>query len=64
LRVGERVRVRKGALRGVEGLLVRVKNQTRLVVSVTLLSRSIAAEIDSQDVEPIQEPARAVCIQI
>ncbi len=64
LRVGERVRVRKGALRGVEGFLVRVKNETRLVVSVALLSRSIAAEIDARDVERIQEPTRAVCIRI
>jgi transcription antitermination factor NusG len=57
LREGAWVRVRRGALQGVEGLLVRLKNQTRLVVSVTLLSRSVAAEIDAADVEPIQTAA-------
>ena len=64
LREGSWVRVRRGALRGMEGLLVRVKNQTRLVVSISLLSQSVAAEVDAGDVEPIQKPARATtCIQ-
>src|SRR5262249_13840825 len=37
LREGAWVRMKRGALKNMEGLLVRVKNQTRLVVSVTLL---------------------------
>jgi transcription antitermination factor NusG len=56
LREGAWVRVIRGALAGAEGLLVRIKSQTRLVVSVTLLSRSVAAEIDAGDVQPIQKP--------
>jgi transcription antitermination factor NusG len=56
LREGAWVRVIRGALTGAEGLLVRIKNQTRLVVSVTLLSRSVSAEIDARDVEPMQKP--------
>ncbi|HLH37712.1 MAG TPA: UpxY family transcription antiterminator [Bryobacteraceae bacterium] len=51
LEEGSRVRIRRGALKGVEGVLVRFKNRTRLVVSVNLLSRSIAADIDAKDVE-------------
>ena len=53
LRIGSWVRVKRGPLRDVEGRLMRVKNLTRLVVSVTLLSRSVATEIDIHDVEVI-----------
>lgn len=51
LREGSRVRVRRGPLRGLEGLLIRFKNDARLVVSVGLLSQAVAAEIDIGDVE-------------
>jgi transcription antitermination factor NusG len=54
LRQGAWVRVKRGALRDVEGLLVRVKNNTRLVLSITLLSQSVATEIDIRDVEVIR----------
>jgi len=51
LREGAWVKVKRGALKGLEGLLVRVKNQTRLVLSLTLLSQSVSAEIDASDVQ-------------
>ena len=47
LKIGEKVRINHGALSGVEGILIRVKNSWRLVVSVTLLERSVAVEIDA-----------------
>jgi transcription antitermination factor NusG len=46
LREGQRVRVRHGSLDGVEGILVKKKNQFRMVISVTMLQRSISVEID------------------
>jgi transcription antitermination factor NusG len=46
LREGQRVRVKDGSLDGVEGILVKKKNQCRMVVSVTMLQRSISVEID------------------
>jgi transcription termination/antitermination protein NusG len=46
LREGQRVRVTNGSLDGVEGILVKKKNQSRMVVSVTMLQRSISVEID------------------
>ena len=52
LRCGERVRVKRGSLEGVEGILVRKKNQFRLVISVEMLAQSVAVEIDAADVEP------------
>lgn len=53
LRVGERVRVTRGTLEGVEGILVRKKNLFRLVLSVNMLAQSVAVEIDAADVEPV-----------
>lgn len=51
LQAGAWVRVRRGPLKNLEGLLVRVKNQSRLVVSITLLSQSVSTEIDVSDVQ-------------
>jgi len=47
LQIGQRVRIDSGALCGLQGIIVHVKSQTRLVVSLTLLQRSVAVEIDS-----------------
>jgi transcription antitermination factor NusG len=53
LKCGERVRVIRGTLDGVEGILVRKKNQTRLVLSVAMVAQSVAVEIDAADVVPV-----------
>jgi transcription antitermination factor NusG len=53
LRCGERVRVTRGSLEGVEGVLVRKKSLYRLVLSVDMLAQSVAVEIDAADVEPL-----------
>ena len=53
LQEGQRVRVRRGLLSGVEGILVGGKaNKGRLVLSVELLQQSVAVEVDCTDVEP------------
>lgn len=57
LREGAWVRVKRGALKNLEGLLVRVKNQTRLVLSINLLSQSVSTEVDAGDVEYIRSTA-------
>jgi len=54
LKCGERVRVIRGTLEGVEGVLVRKKNLFRLVLSVDMLAQSVAVEIDAADVEPVE----------
>jgi len=53
LKCGERVRLKRGALAGVEGVLVRKKNLCRLVLSVDILMQSVAVEVDASDVEPV-----------
>ena len=53
LSVGAKVRVRIGAFRDATGVLQQFKTGHRLVVSVTLLQRSVAVEIDEAMVEPL-----------
>jgi transcription antitermination factor NusG len=50
LTCGERVRVVRGSLEGVEGILVRKRNLSRLILTVEMLNRSAAVEIDAADV--------------
>jgi Transcription antiterminator len=50
---GDRVRVRQGPLTGVNGILLRHKDAYRLVLSIELLGRSAAVEIDAAMVERI-----------
>jgi len=53
LPVGRKVRIRRGALEGVTGILVRKKGRVRLLISVDLIRQSAAVEVDSADVEAI-----------
>ena len=46
LRTGQRVRILYGALKGIEGILIKKKAECRLVLSVITLHRSISVEID------------------
>ena len=50
---GQRVRIRGGALDGVEGYLVRDGKDQSLVISVELLRRSVAIRFDGYQVEPL-----------
>lgn len=52
--VGERVRVTRGALAGVEGSLVRSQADSKLVISVEMIQQSIAISIHASDVEPAE----------
>lgn len=51
LRVGRHVRIRSGPLTGVEGILARRKDKLRVVLSIHLIQRSIAVEIDEEAIE-------------
>jgi transcription antitermination factor NusG len=53
LKTGRRVRVRCGAMAGVEGVLVRRRDGSRVVLSISLLQRSVSVDIDEADVEPL-----------
>lgn len=61
IQIGKRVRLTSGPLTGVEGTVVRHEDgRSRLVVSVTILQRAVATEIDYDWVAPAEsEPALA-----
>jgi transcription antitermination factor NusG len=52
LKIGQRVRIRSGALDGVEGILVSRSGESTLVVSIDAIQRSLAVRIEGYDVEP------------
>jgi transcription antitermination factor NusG len=53
LEVGQRVRIEDEALSGLEGILISLKGSHRIVISVSLLRRSVSLEIDRSRVSPI-----------
>lgn len=48
LKVGDRVRIERGPLAGVEGILLEVRKSWQVVVSIELLQRSVAVRIDRE----------------
>ncbi len=58
LAAGDRVLIESGPLSGLEGILVEFKGNHRLVLSVTLLQRSVAVEIDSAFVTSLRSSSR------
>jgi transcription antitermination factor NusG len=59
LEIGERVRVKDDVLDGMEGILTNFKGSDRVVISVTLLRRSVALEIDRSRISPLGSPRTA-----
>jgi len=53
LEVGQRVEVEYGPLAGTHGVVAMVKNSYRLVISVNMLQRSVAVEIDRECLKPL-----------
>lgn len=53
LEIGQKVRIEYGPLCGIEGILLGLKGQKRLVLSIALLQRSVAVEISGEWVRPL-----------
>src|SRR3954452_10840241 len=53
IREGQRIRVIDGSLEGQQGILLKKKNECRLIVSVTMLQRSVSVEIDHHSIEAL-----------
>lgn len=51
---GRRVRVKSGPLAGLEGILLRKRGNFRFVLSLDLIQRSVVADVDITDIEPIR----------
>lgn len=62
LNIGETVRIKGGVMAGIEGILVRKKNDLRVVLSLDAIMRSVAVEVSAEDIEPAGTPsARMAC---
>jgi len=64
MHIGERVRVNYGSLVNLEGILVNFKGSNRVVLSVTLLQRSVALEIDLAWLSPIPQASAAATSRV
>ena len=60
LEIGQKIRIESDALMGLEGILINFKGNHRIVVSVSLLRRSVALEIDRSCVIPVGAGRAAV----
>jgi len=53
LTVGRRVRIKSGPFAGLEGILKRKKSNLRVVISLEIIQRSVAVDVDAADVLPL-----------
>lgn len=53
LKIGQRVRIRSGALDGLEGILVARNGDRTLVISIDAIQRSLAVRVEGYEVEPV-----------
>jgi transcriptional antiterminator NusG len=60
LSVGERVRVVRGALTGIEGRFVRSGSKDQLIISIQMIQRSLALSVSREDVEAVAIPSMAI----
>lgn len=60
VQIGERVRIKDDVLDGTEGILTSFKGSHRVIISVSLLRRSVALEIDRSRISPLGSPRKAV----
>lgn len=59
LTVGKRARIRSGALAGMVGVVVRKKNNLRVVLTLDLIQQSVAVEVDGDELESVDAPGAA-----
>src|SRR5579872_95329 len=58
LQAGQRVRIMRGPLTGIEGILVRKKGLSRLVLSIGLIERAVAVEVNIGEIEAVRVAGR------
>ena len=57
--MGQRGRISSEPFAGIEGMVVQVKTEHRMIISVDAIMKSISIAIDAEDVEPIKEAMAA-----
>jgi len=54
---GTKVRIRNGVMTGVEGILLRKKNDFRVVLALEMIMKSVKIEVELDDIEPVGQPS-------
>lgn len=62
--IGERVRIKAGPMAGMEGVLVRKKNNFRVVLALDVIMQSVAVEVDADDLEPASKCAGGIALPL
>jgi len=62
INTGESVKIKYGPLSGLEGVVMEIKKAYHLIISVNLLQRSVAVEIDRDCVMPVSDKRAAVLV--
>jgi transcription antitermination factor NusG len=60
LQDGDFVRIRNGALAGIQGILMHIKNRYRVILSVSVLQKAVSVEVDISSVESVKSPSGIV----
>jgi transcription antitermination factor NusG len=55
LSAGEKVRITAGSLAGMIGVLVRKKNQSRVILTLDLIRQSVSVEVSADEIEPLKQ---------
>jgi len=51
--IGEKVRIKQGIMKGVEGTLVRKSSTLRFVLTIDMINQHAAIEVNAEDMEPV-----------
>lgn len=54
--LGDRVCIRSGVFAGLEGVILRKKNNLRIILTLDQIMRSIAVEVDAEELGPLSRP--------
>lgn len=54
LRVGQKVRIHQGPMRGLVGILVRKKSASQIVLNLDVIMQGVAVHVDGSEVEPLE----------
>lgn len=61
---GTRVRIRSGIMAGMEGILLRRKNDFRVVLTLEMIMKSVKVEVEIDDIEPVGRLSCAALPQV
>jgi transcription antitermination factor NusG len=62
LAIGRKVKIRSGPLAGIEGVIVRIKNQYRVVLTLDLIMQSVSIEVEQHELENVDsDTAHSLC---